>query len=229
MKYTTSLLALLFWLSANALTGQTCTNNLLTNASFAANLTGWNGSGGTWQNGNLELCQIGALYNQTVQGEAGKTYQFHYTAKTPGTNQNVLFGLKFLSASWNVLGTEYSSFDSPGVFGSNSISKLAPAGTAWVEVSIGKTNSGCVQVSEVCLVKSSPTDFGCFGNLLKNPSFNTGASEWFVSGEVKQFSFPNESSYQIQTVSASGYVQQDVPAKPFYKYQVYSRRLGLLV
>jgi hypothetical protein len=130
---------------------QTCTNNLLTNPSFATNLTGWNGTGGTWSAGNLEMCQQGNQYLQTVAAEAGKNYQFQYTAKTAGTNQNVLFGLKFLSSSWNVLGSQYSSFDSPGAFGSNFIEKVAPAGTAWVEVSIAKNNSGCVQVSEVCL------------------------------------------------------------------------------
>jgi hypothetical protein len=165
---------------------QTCTNNLLTNPSFATNLTGWNGAGGTWANGNLELCQSGNQYIQTVAGEAGKTYQLHYTAKTAGTNQNVLFGLKFLSASWNVLGTEYSSFDSPGVFGSNFISKVAPAGTAWVEVSITKQNNGCIQVSEVCLTKDAganpcspdvtpPTLAACPANITQTIPGGTGA------------------------------------------------------
>jgi hypothetical protein len=221
MKYTTSLLVLLFWLSANVLTGQTCTNNLLTNASFATNLTGWSGSGGTWQNGNLELCQIGALYNQTVQGEAGKTYQFHYTAKTPGTNQNVLFGLKFLSASWNVLGTEYSSFDSPGAFGSNSISKLAPAGTAWVEVSIGKTNDGCVQVSEVCLTNGGvmPPTSGCydvdipgefyFTSYLPNGSLEfhgiqDGAKKRCVIGTDKSITYSDAQIYPTVVLTLSG-------------------------
>ena len=81
-----------------------CTNNLLSNPSFATQLNGWSGTGGTWQNGNLELCQSGQLAYQTIAGEAGKTYLFQYTAKTAGANQNVLFGLKFLSSSWNVLG-----------------------------------------------------------------------------------------------------------------------------
>jgi HYR domain/Secretion system C-terminal sorting domain/Domain of unknown function DUF11 len=131
--------------------GGTCTNNLLINASFDTNLQGWNGAGATWQNGNMQLCQSGQNAIQTVAAEAGKTYKLNYTAKTAGTNQNVLFGIKFLSASWNVLGSEYSSFDSPAGFTSSFIQKAAPVGTAWVEVSIGKTNSGCVQVSEVCL------------------------------------------------------------------------------
>jgi hypothetical protein len=142
-------------------TGGGCINNLLQNASFDNNLNNWNGTGSTTQNGNLELCQIGDLRYQTVAAEAGKTYQFHYTAKTAGSNQNVLFGLKFLSSSWNVLGSEYSSFDSPGAFGSNFIQKVAPVGTTWVEVSIAKQNSGCVQVSEVCLTKDGGTPNPC--------------------------------------------------------------------
>jgi Secretion system C-terminal sorting domain len=100
------------------------------------------------------MCQQSTQYIQTVAAQAGGTYQFHYTAKTAGTNQNVLFGIKFLSSSWNVLATNYSSFDSPTGFTSNFIEKLAPAGTAWVEVSIAKQNTGCIQVSEVCLTKT---------------------------------------------------------------------------
>ncbi len=128
-----------------------CTNNLLTNASFTTNLAAWFGSGCTWQNGNIELCSQGNIAYQTLPAQAGKNYRYEYTARTAGTNQNILFGLKFLSATWQVLGTEYSVVDSPGAFSTNSLQKQAPAGTAWVEVLMYKQNNGCVQVSEVCL------------------------------------------------------------------------------
>ena len=133
-----------------------CSQNLLANASFQQDLQGWINNGGIWSAGNLQLCQVGQTLTQTLAAEPGQHYRFHYTAQTLGSGQNVFFGLKFLDANWQVLATQYSSFDSPGNFSSNNIELSAPASAKWVEVAIIKENSGCIDVSEVCLTDLPP-------------------------------------------------------------------------
>jgi HYR domain/GEVED domain/Secretion system C-terminal sorting domain len=136
----------------------TCTNNLLQNPGFESNLSNWQTTAaeiattpvasGTK---SLKMCTQGGSVTQTLAATAGKTYKLQYTAKTAGTNQNILFGLKFLSASWQPLATEYSSFDSPAGFTTNFIQKLAPTGAVWVEISMNKQNDGCVYIDDLCL------------------------------------------------------------------------------
>jgi hypothetical protein len=155
----------------------TCTSNRLQNPSFESNLSNWQTSGveissdaaasGTK---SLKMCTQGASAIQTRAAIAGKNYQLQYTAKTAGTNQNVLSGLKFLSDSWQPLATEYSSFDSPTGFTTNFIQKTAPIGTVWVEVSIYKENDGCVYIDDLCLTEENTSNGGnsCVGNLIQN-------------------------------------------------------------
>jgi Secretion system C-terminal sorting domain/Domain of unknown function DUF11/Concanavalin A-like lectin/glucanases superfamily len=145
----------------------TCTNNLLQNAGFESDLNNWTGLGGAIATAPnvatgskaLKLCTSGEIKQQLLPATAGKTYKLQYTAKTAGTNQNVLFGIKFLSASWQPLATEYTSFDSPAGFTTNFIQKLAPTGTVWVEISVIKQNAGCVYIDDLCL-----TDGGVVSN-----------------------------------------------------------------
>jgi Concanavalin A-like lectin/glucanases superfamily/Secretion system C-terminal sorting domain/Domain of unknown function DUF11/CARDB len=166
-----SFLTLLVFIFQNTLSAQNCANNLIQNPGFEADLSNWAGSGGVIATApnvvsgtkSLKLCNLGDMQRQTLSASAGKTYQFRYTAKTAGINQNVLFGIKFLSSSWQVLATEYTSFDSPAGFTSNSIQKLAPTGTTWVEVSINKENAGCVYVDDLCLTDAPQVSLGaCF-------------------------------------------------------------------
>ena len=125
------------WLFAfiffNQIFAQTCTGNLLQNPGFENNLSNWEGTGGeigaapnvASGTKSLKMCTIGGSIRQTLAATAGKTYKFQYTAKTAGTNQNILFGLKFLSATWQPLTTEWSSYDSPTAFSSNFCSFLS--------------------------------------------------------------------------------------------------------
>jgi hypothetical protein len=162
------LLTLMFFNFQDTLIAQTCVNNLLQNPGFESNLSSWQTAlaeiattpvaSGTK---SLKLCTQSGSATQTLAATAGKTYKIQYSAKTAGTNQNVLFGLKFLSASWQVLGSDYSSFDSPTSFTSNSIQKLAPTGTAWVEVAIYKQNNGCIYVDDMCLTESGVNPNPC--------------------------------------------------------------------
>jgi hypothetical protein len=185
------ILTLLVFIFQNSIIAQSCTNNLLQNPGFESDLSNWTGSGGVIATApnvasgtkSLKLCNIGDTERQTLAATAGKTYKLQYTAKTAGTNQNVLFGIKFLSSSWQVLATEYSSFDSPTGFTTNFIQKLAPTGTAWVEVSISKQNTGCVYVDDMCLTDAAtsqgaltvicPNDIvvvsDCFSGSVANP------------------------------------------------------------
>jgi hypothetical protein len=146
-----------------------CSSNLLQNESFeAASFDHWSGNGGsivttTVLSGTqaLQMCQVGEHRIQTIPATPGKTYQFHYHAKTVGIGQNILFGLKFLSAQWQVLGTEYSSFDSPNGYTSNHIQGIAPVGTASVEVSVIKENNGCVFIDDLCLTDEIYDPYSC--------------------------------------------------------------------
>jgi hypothetical protein len=162
------LLTLMFFNFQDTLIAQTCVNNLLQNPGFESNLSSWQTAlaeiattpvaSGTK---SLKLCTQSGSATQTLAATAGKTYKIQYSAKTAGTNQNILFGLKFLSATWQVLGSDYSSFDSPTSFTSNSLQKLAPTGTAWVEVAIYKQNNGCIYVDDMCLTESGVNPNPC--------------------------------------------------------------------
>jgi hypothetical protein len=217
------ILIFLVFIFQNTLFAQNCANNVLNNPGFEFDLNNWTGTGGVIATApnvvsgtkSLKLCNIGEIKRQTKMAIAGKTYQLRFTAKTAGINQNVLFGLKFLSSSWQVLATEYSSFDSPTGFSSNSIQKLAPTGTAWVEVSITKENAGCVYVDDMCL-----TDFvqvplsPCFTEKQLNAqnivSFDETANGFSVVTQYLSTFFKNEFDKEGNFLSQS-LVPYDLP------------------
>jgi Concanavalin A-like lectin/glucanases superfamily/Secretion system C-terminal sorting domain/Domain of unknown function DUF11 len=171
-KQTTYLLFFLFFTAK--INAQTCTGNLLQNPGFESDLQNWLGTGGVIESTtnvasgvkSLKMCTNGEIRRQTLPAIGGKTYKLQYTAKTAGTNQNILFSLKYLSSSWQPLDTEFSNFDSPTGFSSNFIQKIAPIGTTWVEISIIKQNTGCVYVDDLCLTENgvvNPTGDCAFG------------------------------------------------------------------
>jgi hypothetical protein len=139
-----------------------CAGNLLQNPGFESDLINWEGSGGQIATApdvsagskSLKLCTTGNVARQTLSATAGKTYSLSWKIKTAGPNQNILIGLKYFSASYQVLADQYTSFDSPGSFSASTISKLAPVGTVRMEVAFYKQNGGCIYIDELCLIES---------------------------------------------------------------------------
>jgi HYR domain/GEVED domain/Domain of unknown function DUF11 len=135
----------------------TCTGNLLQNAGFESSLVNWFGTGGQISTDassgtkSLQMCTQGTNILQTVVADAGKTYTLNWKGKTAGAGQNIAVALKFMSPTFITLSSDFYTFNSVGVFGSDTRQLTAPTGTAYVEVSFYKSNSGCVLLDDICL------------------------------------------------------------------------------
>ena len=137
--------------------GGSCATNLLQNGGFENNLSNWEGAGGvistTASAGakSVKLCQHNDL-RQTLATTTGKNLTLLFKARTETTGANkVLSYIKYLSASWQPLVTEFFDFSTTAVFTSATVSKIAPTGAAWVEIGFLKQTAACVLVDEVCL------------------------------------------------------------------------------
>jgi hypothetical protein len=168
---------------------QTCSNNLLQNPGFESDLTNWAGTGGSIGTAphvasgtkSLKMCTSGEIRRQTLAATAGKTYRLQYNAKTAGTGQNILFGIKFFNASWLILADQYAVFDSPTGFSSNFIEKLAPTGTVNMEITILKQNAGCVYIDDLCLTNGNTNTGDCTFGLVGHYTFEGNAND--ISGK----------------------------------------------
>jgi hypothetical protein len=141
--------------------GGGCTNNLLQNPGFENNLSNWGGSGGvistTASAGtkSVKLCQS-SIISQTVATTTGKNLTLLFKARTEITGTNkILSYIKYLSPSFQPLVTEFLDFNTTATFTEGSISKIAPVGTAFVEIGFLKQTAGCVLLDEVCLSEVS--------------------------------------------------------------------------
>lgn len=138
---------------------QTCTGNLLQNPGFESGLTGWEGVGEISTSANsgsnaLKVCQNGQNIRQTRQATAGKTYDFSVFIKKDATANGVV-QLKFMNTSWTPILQEYIPMSTTPGYEQVSRTKTAPAGTAWVEVSLTNYySSGCVYADDWCLTES---------------------------------------------------------------------------
>jgi hypothetical protein len=156
MKKFTLLTVILWAFFANRTLGQTCTNNLLTNPNFEAqNISGWAGSGIYAENQingrYLSVCTNTTAANQTKTATAGKTYTLNVRAFKSFADTKGVIGLKFMSSSFVPLLQEYLGVTTT-THTTLTISKIAPAGTAYVEVSaIKDTGSGCINTDDWCL------------------------------------------------------------------------------
>jgi hypothetical protein len=141
-------------------TGNTCTNNLLSNPGFESGLTGWNtgtgittatgGNGGSA--GAVSHCTNGQRIWQTVAGVGGTAYTFQAFARTNGTQATGTLALKFMNSSFTPLLQQFSPIVALGTYSSFSVNGTAPAGTAFIEVSILKeTGAGCLVIDDVCV------------------------------------------------------------------------------
>ncbi len=159
-----------------------CPGNILTNPDFQnQNISGWEGAGiyaENVPNGRfISVCTNGTAAYQTKPAVAGKTYNLGVRAFKSFAGTSGVVRLKFLSNTFQVLSENFAAVSNLN-YTLISIQKIAPAGTAFVEVGLIKdAGAGCVNADDWCL-----TDGGG-GNLpdltaellLKNGSnFQTG-------------------------------------------------------
>jgi HYR domain/Secretion system C-terminal sorting domain len=133
-----------------------CSNNLLQNAGFESNFANWDGTGGVIVTNaaaglkSAKLCQNMSL-RQTLATTSGKTLTLTFKARGETTATNVVAYIKYLNSAWTPLVTEFFGYAAGTSFGQGTVSKLAPTGTAYVEIGFLQNASSCVLIDEVCL------------------------------------------------------------------------------
>jgi CARDB/Domain of unknown function DUF11/Secretion system C-terminal sorting domain len=136
--------------------GGTCTNNLLQNPSFENNLSSWEGTGGTISTTasagakSLKLCQNHNI-RQLLPTTAGKNLSVIFKARGETGSTSTLAYIKYLSATFTPLVTEFFNFPVSTTFSQGTFSKLSPTSTAWVEVGFLQQPAACVFIDEICL------------------------------------------------------------------------------
>ncbi len=153
----------------------TCQNNILQNPGLESGLTAWEGKGEVGAPANsgtnaLKVCLAGEKAFQTRTAQAGKTYRLDVIAKKDVNTEGVI-GFKFLSSSFIPLLHIYQGIPTNEYF---IISKTgtAPAGTAYVEVSLIKdTGLGCLFADDWCLSETSDTGGDPCANDTEAPKF----------------------------------------------------------
>ncbi len=151
-------LAAIFWAFGGSLFGQTCTGNVLTNAGFESALAGWTSSGaattaaGGATGQAASICSNGTRIFQTQAAMEAKTYTFKIFARNNGSAATGTLAIKFMSSGFAPLVSEFFSVTNSASFTEFSVSKLAPTGTAFVEISIIKeSGAGCLLADDCCL------------------------------------------------------------------------------
>ena len=158
-----------------ATTSPICTNSLLTNGGYENGLTGWFGGGQITTSANsganaIKICVDQQRILQTVPAQAGKTYLLRAFAKTDDATGRTMgfINFKFLSSAYvplldRTLGgfnaTTYTNVLASPALGLDAYSLAAPAGTAFVEISVTKSGGmGCVYIDDWCLTSTATTD-----------------------------------------------------------------------
>jgi hypothetical protein len=143
----------------------TCAGNLITNPGFesADFLSGWLFSTGftpgTTTPGStyaglrsFVACGAGQFY-QTQPATAGSTYNLSaFVSATAGPSGGKLMYLRFLTSAFIPMSTDFAEITQT-TYTQISLAKLAPAGTAWVEIGFFKDapSTPCFYIDEVCL------------------------------------------------------------------------------
>jgi hypothetical protein len=149
--------------------GGTCANNLIQNADFSSDLSNWASDGGavTIVNAGVnntkaaKICTNGARIYQTKSAVVGKTYTFKASAKNDGTGSpNCLISIKFMNASFTPLNQTFDVLVATSTtFATSTTTLVAPANTAFVEVTLSKNNgAGCVIIDDACLTETGVTN-----------------------------------------------------------------------
>ena len=164
-----------FTVTTATTTSPICTNSLLTNGGYENGLTGWNGGGVITTVANsgasaIKICTDQQRVYQSVSAQAGKTYSLRAFFKTDDATSGTtgFINFKFLSSAYvplsdRTLGgfntTTYTNVLASPALGLDAYSLAAPAGTAFVEISVTKSGgTGCVFADDWCLTSAATTD-----------------------------------------------------------------------
>jgi hypothetical protein len=103
-----------------------------------------------------KLC-VNDAFIQNNQMISGKNLTFRYTAKNTGANNGSFVNLKYLSASFQVLG-QINDPITASTYTTKEHNITTPANTAWIEVGFrrGASGTGCLFVDDFCLTDNTP-------------------------------------------------------------------------
>jgi hypothetical protein len=143
----------------------TCSLNLLSNVGYENGTTGWwtygaiaSVSNSTHSFGGskiLENCDpTGAGSGQTVAATAGRTYTAKVFGKRTGFPNFAVVSMKFMDSSFQNIGTEITQQVTSLSYVEHTLSGVAPAGTAYIQVWSWKGAGGCTYIDDWCLTQS---------------------------------------------------------------------------
>jgi uncharacterized repeat protein (TIGR01451 family) len=181
-------------------TGGGCTGNLLLNNGFESGFANWDNPNGATlvadaQAGTqaMSLCTANGasrLY-QTRAATAGTAYTFKAFCKKTGTAPTNIF-IKFMTSGYAPISTDFQNANST-TYAEVSITKTAPANTAFIEVGFIKDNgTGCFFADETCLTTgggnsnpcvpdvTAPAIAGCPANISLNTTTTNAIATWIA-------------------------------------------------
>jgi hypothetical protein len=145
-------------------TGGTCTNNQLLNPGFESGITNWwifgsaiSGTS-TPQAGTraLELCgSTDAGSGQSIFAIPGRTYQMTVQTRLSGTPSYGYVAMKFMNSNSQTIGQELVKYFTNTTYATQTLSGVAPTGTAYVQVWAWKGGGGCLFADSWCLTVSN--------------------------------------------------------------------------
>jgi hypothetical protein len=181
---------------SNQPTGGGCTGNLLTNNGFESSFASWENPDAATivtdaQAGTkaVSICNAGSgrVY-QFKTATAGTNYTFKAFAKKTGTAPTNIF-IKFMNSGFSPIQTDFQQVTST-TYTEITLSKLAPTGTAYLEVGFIKDNgAGCLLADEACLTTGGgtnpcspdvlvPTIASCPGNINLTTTASSLTATW---------------------------------------------------
>jgi CTP-dependent riboflavin kinase len=141
----------------------TCVGNLLSNAGYENNTAGWWTYGSVAANNSSVFGGVATLSNcdangggagQTVPAIAGRTYTAKVFGKRTGFPNFAVVSMKFMNSSYQTIGIEVTQQVNSLTFTEHTLTGVAPAGAAFVQVWSWKGNGGCLYIDDWCLTQN---------------------------------------------------------------------------
>ncbi len=177
-----------------------CPGNLVTNPSFESGTTGWTTSGGTLSTGT------GAIACGTYSGDLNNTSTDSWSQQTIGTDLAVGTTINVSVYAGTHVNTfhnyvQISFYNASNVWLSSSVTvqvdkilanapvgpqlytlnAVVPSGAKYSKVTFGGDGS-YTKTDNWCVTTAAPSNCSCSGNLVQNPSFESGTANWSFSG-----------------------------------------------
>jgi HYR domain/Secretion system C-terminal sorting domain len=143
--------------------GGTCTNNLLLNPGFESGIANW------WTYGSavsgtiapqagtraFELCgTTDAGGGQSTFAIPGRTYTMSVQTRLSGAPSYGYVAMKFMNSGSTTIGQELTKYFTNTAYATQTLSGIAPVGTAYVQVWAWKGGGGCMYADSWCLTAS---------------------------------------------------------------------------